>query len=111
MGDIVTDSERREVAARMRELDVSVFRDSAIVPFLDCLGAGYMGWRGVLDALADLIDRPACENVSGCGDVFVCGECRARIELIGEMGNEHGEVFSVPFQPRYCPSCGAEVAR
>lgn len=48
--------ERRKVARRMRECDVSMFKESAIVPFLECLGLGYANWRGVLDRLADLID-------------------------------------------------------
>ena len=40
----------------MREYDVSGFKESAIVPFLECLGVGYANWRGILDRLADLID-------------------------------------------------------
>lgn len=63
---MISDEERREVAKRMRECDVSGFRESAIVPFLECLGIGYADWRGVLDSLADLIDRPTCEAVE-CG--------------------------------------------
>lgn len=42
---MITDEERREVADRMREYDVSEFKASAIVPFLDCLGVGYLDWR------------------------------------------------------------------
>lgn len=42
---MITDEERREVAERMREYDVSKFKESAIVPFLDCLGVGYLNWR------------------------------------------------------------------
>lgn len=53
---MITDEERREVAERMRGYDVSEFKESAIVPFLDCLGVGYLNWREVLDTLADLID-------------------------------------------------------
>lgn len=106
---MISDDERREVAHRMREYDVSWFKESAIVPFLDCLGIGYVNWRGVLDMLADLIDRPTCRNVSGYQDVFECSECRCRVELINEVCNEHGEPFSVPLIPSFCPNCGAEV--
>jgi hypothetical protein len=53
---MISDEERLEVAKRMRECDVSGFRESAIVPFLECLGIGYANWEGVLDRLADLID-------------------------------------------------------
>ncbi len=53
-----TSDERSEVAERLREYDVAEFKESAIVPFLECLGLGYTGWRGILDELADLIDPP-----------------------------------------------------
>lgn len=59
---------------------------------------------------ADLIDRPMCRNVSGYCDRFVCSECRCSVvESIVENCNENGEVFTTPFMPSYCPSCGAEV--
>lgn len=51
-----TNDEHREVAKKMREYDVAEFKESAIVPFLECLGHGYRDWRGILDELADLID-------------------------------------------------------
>ena len=39
------------------------FKESAIVPFLECLGYGYMDWRGILDALANFIEpQPIGEN-------------------------------------------------
>lgn len=66
-------------------------------------------WRGVMRRLADLIDRPTCRNVSGHQDVFVCSECRCTVEIVGEDCNEYGEIFSTPFMPGFCPSCGAEV--
>lgn len=49
----VNNDQRREVAKRMREYDVAEFKESAIVPFLECLGYGYTDWRGILDALAN----------------------------------------------------------
>lgn len=53
---MASDDRRREVARKMREYDVAEFKESAIVPFIECLGHGYMNWRGILDELADLID-------------------------------------------------------
>ena len=94
---MISDTERREVAARMRKYDVAEFKESAIVPFLEILGHGYTGWRGVLDELADLIDRPTCRKLIPDemeGYVF-CSNCGAEI---GEYG-----------VPNYCPSCGAKV--
>lgn len=59
--------------------------------------------------LANLIYRPTCRNVSGCGDVFECSVCKCRVELITEFGNDYGELFHVPRKPSFCPKCGAEV--
>lgn len=102
-----TDNHRREVAKMMREYDVAEFRESAIVPFLECLGHGYVDWRGVLDELADLIDRPTCHVVKhethygsfGCeeaGELWTlsCGD-----ECINDSD----------FPPSFCPDCGAMV--
>lgn len=102
-----SDEQRREVAEKMRGYDVSEFKESAIVPFLDCLGVGYLNWREVLDSLADLIDRPTC-----------------KIILVGELRTAYGKPITgingyvlscghsaVGFEkPRYCPKCGEEVS-
>ena len=56
------------------------------------------------------IDRPTCRNVSGHQDVFMCSECRCKVEIVREECNEYGE-FYTPFMPSFCPSCGAEVER
>ncbi|WP_432314385.1 hypothetical protein [Collinsella aerofaciens] len=103
---MASDEQRREVAEMMRGYDVSEFKESAIVPFLDCLGVGYLNWREVLDTLADLIDRPTC-----------------RIILARELRTAYGKPITgingymlscghqaVGFEkPRYCPECGMEV--
>lgn len=96
---MISDEERREVAEKMREYDVAEFKESAIVPFIECLGHGYKDWRGILDELADLIDRPTCKPVipnemEGC--VF-CPNCGAEI---GEYG-----------VPNYCHNCGAVLVK
>lgn len=95
---MITDDERRDVAEKMRGYDVSEFKESAIVPFLDCLGVGYLNWREVLDSLADLIDRPVYRPVipnAMEGYVF-CPQCGAEI---GEYG-----------VPNYCHSCGVAIS-
>lgn len=62
---MVTDNQRREVAKKMREYDVAEFKESAIIPFLECLGHGYTDWQGILDELADLIEpQPIDGNTS-----------------------------------------------
>lgn len=104
---MTSDEKRREVAKRMREYDVLEFRESAIVPFLDFLGHGYVNWRAIIDELADLIDRPTChvvEHKTHCGS-YGCEEAGTLWVL--SCGDEC--VNDSDFPPRYCPECGAEV--
>lgn len=103
---MVNDEKRREVAEKMRGYDVSEFKESAIVPFLDCLGVGYLNWREVLDSLADLIDRPTCK-------IILVGELRTAFGK--PITGINGYILSCGHQavgfakPRYCPECGMEV--
>ena len=100
---MISYEERREVAHRMREFDVSEFKESAIVPFLECLGIGYVNWRGVLDRLADLIDRQTCRNEEDSYDrTFLCSAC-------GYEAYTYSDSNCNPHDFSYCPECGAEV--
>ena len=101
---MISDDERREVAKRMREYDVAEFRESAIVPFLECLGHGYVDWRGILDELADLID-PTCEYVPIGGGCFGCSGCWYIVRL--DFGVPVTDETPMPF--KHCPNCGARV--
>lgn len=101
---MISDEERREVAARMRECDVSGFKESAIVPFLECLGLGYAGWRGVLDRLADLIDRPTCKRLKNDQHRYWrCSNCGAfvRWDAVADLTGVR--------PASCCPNCEAEV--
>lgn len=98
-----TSDERREVAKKMREYDVAEFKESAIVPFLDCLGRGYTDWRGILDELADLIDQPTCRNNGDPDDrYFWCSRCGYEAYTYSDSDCDPGN-FS------FCPRCGAKV--
>lgn len=96
---MITDSKRHEVAEKMRGYDGSGFKESAIVPFLDCLGVGYLNWREVLDTLADLIDRPTTTRhgkfKTKYGRKTPC--CEVCGYSIGDMRWNH------------CPKCGAAI--
>lgn len=112
---MISDKQRREVARKLRVLactpdeigitERAVIRDLGISSGIydDCCRS-----EDVL-AVADLIERQTCRNVSGYQDVFECSECKFRVELINEVCNEHGEPFRVPLIPSFCPNCGAEV--
>ena len=127
---MITDEERREVAQKLRELDMSDIEvDGCIIDSPKYVGLllmrmldaacdyrdglhhfpGFFSAQAVVELFADLIDRPTCRNVSGCQDVFECSECRCRVELITEVCNDYGEPFNVPLMPSFCPNCGAEV--
>lgn len=101
---MISDDERREVAHRMREFDVSEFKESAIVPFLECLGIGYVNWRGVLDMLANLIDRPTCQMV----ECTIDNGSRSWWMRCTACGKEF-EHMKPSYGWHYCQNCGAEV--
>lgn len=129
----MTDEERREVARKLRELDMSDLGDDrGIIDTPEESGAlfslmleaandyrpglhyatSHFAAKDAVELFADLIDRPTCRNVSGYCDRFVCSECRCSVvESIAEHCNEHGEIFTAPFMPSYCPNCGAVVVR
>lgn len=101
---MISNDERREVAARLRSLDVHDWNDfmdevDALETAIGCsIGQDWQDqdwWH----RLADLIDRPTCKPVipnemEGC--VF-CHQCGAEI---GEYG-----------MPNYCYNCGMEIEK
>lgn len=97
----ITDQQRREMAARLRGGEgLYSTLASMFDPELDAN-----------DVLADLIDRPTCENrqtrVSRGGESsFTCSRCGVAFDTMS--GEYRGQSF-YGIVPRYCPNCGAEV--
>lgn len=107
-----TSDERREVAARLRGLDVKITsRDTlerAVDKFMKavCGDIPFSPIRysvrnlcGLANMLADLIDRPTCrkripDEMEG---LVFCSNCGAEI----------GEYSA----PNYCPNCGRQVVK
>lgn len=127
---MITDEKKREVAQKLRALDMSDIEvDGCIIDSPKYVGLllmrmldaacdyrdglhyfpGFFSAQAAVELIADLIDRETCRNVSGYKDVFECSECLCKVEIVGENGNEYGDVFSTPLIPRFCPNCGAEV--
>ena len=104
----ITPGQRRMAAAALRSLGR---RTMPVVSIVGTVADAYGGRPDAspVESLADLVDWPTCRNVSGCQDKFECSECRCKVEIVGENGNEYGDVFSTPLMPHYCPHCGAEV--
>lgn len=97
----ISDKQRREVAARMREimrenphgwLDVMVTQS-----VLDVMGEG----MAIGETVADLIDRETCRNVSADQNRFECSECGFEMPIWDGDGGWMAFYF--------CPQCGAEV--
>lgn len=96
---MISDDERREVAARMREIlrdDPHGWLDAMVMNAVtDVMGDG----EKIGETVADLIDRPTCRICATdheYEDSVRCDRCRM--------------TFRRPWEPfKYCPNCGAEV--
>ena len=122
-----TDDERRDVAARLRELA----EDYEKVPVLSIIAAcelpapiddAFMACglgravyaTEIFGRLADLIEpeERTCRNTAGkpfAGyRMFSCSECGAYLEVDGDTDANLFAGGERPM-PRYCPNCGAKV--
>lgn len=127
---MITDEERHEVAARLRELpsdtcaalkeweEGGLFIDSSIQDEADysqihnvalgCFPAEHMhpgDYEELHERLADLIDRPTCRigYVPGSADRS-CSACGVTFSTGTYQGGDHEE-----HEFMFCPNCGAEV--
>lgn len=134
---MATDDERREVAKRLRELpsdthaalkeweDDGLFIDASLSDEADysqihnavfgCFPAEHMhpgDYEELHERLADLIDRPTCQNKQVVynrtapkefrTDNFTCSAC-------GETFCADVDGVNHPIDWAFCPNCGAEV--
>ena len=82
-----TDTERREVARRLRELDYADLQESLICAYLDALGIeGYADWVGIAHRLADLVEP---HRGSG-GRTILCAHCESASWCGCEPGDGEG---------------------
>lgn len=110
---MITDEQRREVVERIREL----MSECLTIPFFtvvvqainDCLPEEEGAYSLIL---ADLIDRPTCEDATDFNrESFKCSRCGYRVLSIGGKPDDaklvapEGGVIDFSF----CPNCGAEV--
>lgn len=113
---MISDEERRRAVAELRKASTGAYRHVDVLDVIansigvDIVGKFYYeAEKEIYAALADLIDRPTCRNVSGYQDTFKCSGCGYKTGLIVEVCNEHGESFHMPLMPSRCPNCGAAV--
>lgn len=108
---MISDSERREVAAKLRKITGNDDGEVYVYDIMLALGlesgkAVYWTEEEFVRYLADLIDRPTCrlrpkELFSPWG---ICSECGAFVDKISAVsdGNRYIDVG-------FCPHCGCEV--
>ena len=108
---MISDQERREVAAKLRGLDERIDGVALMCTKLEhdamALRAirAVVGKGDIFHLLADFIDRPTCDVRMGVtGRIGVCTRCGAMVEM-------RAAVFDAleALPTRYCPNCGAEV--
>ena len=107
---MISDADRREMAATMRAISVSGLRNLTLGEMLNSIltrGAPRPTTEmSILASLADLIDRPTCENVHD-GREFECSECGMQWHLLDRADSM--EEWAHVRRPKFCPSCGKEV--
>lgn len=107
---MISDSERRDVAQKLREIEWRTMPELTDGEILDLLAAS-VGFNrctiedfdeGLLGRIADLIEpeRETTEDVSDDYGKFECGKCGCRIDDVTAVDN--GGI-------NFCPDCGREV--
>ena len=123
----ITDMQRRDVAQKLRALDMSdIDVDGCIIDSSKyvCLllmrmidvacdyrdgmhyFPGHFSAQAVVELFADLIDRPTCTIACECDAYSSCGE---RIDGMRFYELSCGHQAVGYEKPRYCPECGMEV--
>lgn len=127
---MITYEKKREVAQKLRELDMSDIEvDGCIIDSPKYVGLllmrmldaacdyrdglhhfpGFFSAQAVVELFADLIDRGECENVydgsvqDSCDNGFECSVCGCKVE-----DEDHYLVSGVW---NYCPGCGRKVVK
>ena len=121
----ISDSDRREVARRLRDggsvYGAGDFFDAVVFSLPPLPGKTNLTTNptDLLHQLADVIDRPTCANLAPRKpDPFIPGKKLADGILECSNCQWHGRVYEYmtdwsgdlgAFEPRYCPHCGSEV--
>ena len=107
---MVSDEERREVAARLRNGGIARNSEEAYVLLLSCVGIrpqllATSTYEDAMARIANLIDRPTCKYVPIGDGRFGCSWCGHVVKLDYDV--PVAEETHMPFN--YCPNCSAEV--
>lgn len=109
---MISDEERIEVAAKLRERKEDFFGVRSFFPqdlilyqslYLKAIDECLPDGDCCFDMLAELIDRPTCKNIATKpADELLCSRCGEHVD-IAYMENVDDYYAS------YCPNCGAKV--
>ena len=104
---MISDTERREIAATMMAISRRGVKDLTLGEVLNSILTGGAPRptteMAILARLADLIDRPTCENGGRLNKrTFLCSAC-------GYKAYAHSDSDCNPHDFSYCPECGSEV--
>ena len=104
---MISDTERREIAATMMAISRRGVKDLTLGEVLNSILTGGAPRptteMAILARLADLIDRPTCENGGRLNErTFLCSAC-------GYEAYAYSDSDCNPHDFSYCPECGSEV--
>ena len=104
---MTTNEKRRKVAATMRAISCRGVKDLTLGEVLNSILTGGAPRPtteiAILARLAELIDRPTCENGGRLNErTFLCSAC-------GYEAYTYSDSDCNPHDFSYCPECGSEV--
>ncbi|MDD6996935.1 MAG: hypothetical protein PUI21_03815 [Collinsella sp.] len=108
---MISNDERREVVARLREwLAIPWYKRPLRRDAMQSIGemVGAVPGENIVERLADLIDLQTCKD-TGDDWTFHCSACGCYIELEDREGEPTMWLGESPMTPRHCPNCGAMV--
>lgn len=106
----ISDTERREVARRLREMSET----ESVAAMLDLdddvrtemtlrVIRAIVGKGDIFEKLADLIDSPTCKNLATKpADELLCSECGEHVDIAYMESADD-------YHAKHSPNCGAEV--
>lgn len=105
---MISDQERREVAATMMAISCRGVKDLTLGEVLNSILTGGAPRptteMAILARLADLIDRPTCQNLAmKPADELLCSKCGEHVDIAYVESCDD-------YHAKYCPNCGAGVA-
>ena len=109
---MISEKERSEAAENLRQF-LSVPYDERVWDRTDLQTVGRLIGTpiggNIIERLADLIDRPTCNDVGDDWE-FHCSACGCELDIRDmEVGEPTMWKDGAAQVPKYCPSCGAEV--